>query len=128
MKTINVLGIEYIIRFVSAKEMMETVKEDNPLYSELVERLGPNGEFFAGLCNARDCKIWVNKGMKKEKVEKILIHEIMEAISQEGLLEIEHAQLQAIVNGLFTSGIIKVDHLMEYDEETNKDNNTGGQA
>lgn len=114
MKTINVLGIEYSIAIVSASELMSQLKESNPSYEEIKSELGTEGQHFAGLCDNMSCTIWINRDItNREKMKKVLVHEIIEAIDAEGLLGIEHSKLQSITNGLFTAKLIDLDGLLD---------------
>lgn len=114
MQFVDVLGIQYSIQIVSVSELLKQLKETNSSYNEILEVIGQEGEHFAGLCDNMECKIWINGDItNKEKMKKVIIHEIMEAIDGEGLLGIEHSKLQAITNGLFTSGLLNIDDLVE---------------
>lgn len=114
MQFIEILGIQYSIEIVSVSELLRQLKETNSSYNEILEVMGQEGEHFAGLCDNMECKIWINSDIRnKEKMKKVVIHEIMEAIDGECLLGIEHSKLQAITNGLFTSKLLNIDDLVE---------------
>lgn len=114
MICVNVLGIQYSIEIISASELIKQLKETNLSFLEIIEVIGQEGEHFAGLCDNMECKIWINRDIRnKEKLKKVLIHEIMEAIDGECLLGIEHSKLQAITNGLFMSNLFNIDELVE---------------
>ena len=114
MGVVEILGIKYSIEIVSVSELLKQLKETNSSYKEILEIIGQEGERFAGLCDSMECKIWINKDIRnKEKMKKVVVHEIMEAIDGEGLLGIEHSKLQTITNGLFISGLLNIDDLVE---------------
>lgn len=123
MKFIDILGVKYSIEIISASELIRQLKETNSSYVEILEVIGQQGERFAGLCDSSECKIWINKDISnREKLEKIVVHEIVESIVAESLLDVNHEEVQAITNGLCISGILNISDLVEslLNEEVSK--------
>ena len=116
MKKINVMGIDYEIIQLTPEAVIRVYAE-SPHNEEVNKLLGEKGEHFAGLCDAQDCKIYINIGIPLEKKKKILIHEFVEAIDQESITELEHVKMQAITNAFFISGIVNVEELLKIEPE-----------
>lgn len=106
MRSVNILGIKYEIEILTAKQLLAKFENNEEDLKDLLEITGPNAVGFAGLCLARSCKIYINSEMSKEKIKKVLLHEIVEAIQSESQIEIEHSDLQAITNGFWCAGIV----------------------
>lgn len=114
--SVNILGIKYDVEILTAKQLLAKFENNEEDLKDLLEITGPNAIGFAGLCFARYCKIYVNSEMSEEKIKKVLLHEIVEAIQSESQIEIEHSDLQAITNGFWCAGIVSgLDNLVEND-------------
>lgn len=116
MKQINIMGVNYEIIQLKPKSAIEAFK-DSPHCEEVKKLIGDEGQHFAGLCDAQMCKIYLNLDLPYEKKKKTLLHETVEAMDQECILELTHIQMQAIANTLFLSGIIDVEDLLKNDPE-----------
>lgn len=116
MKQINIMGIYYEIVLISPVSVITVFKETAHL-EEVKKLIGDEAQHFAGLCDAQSCKIYINNELPYEKKKKTLIHEIVEAMDQECILELEHTKMQSITNTLFTSGIVNVEELLKNDPE-----------
>jgi hypothetical protein len=116
MKQVNVMGINYEIVQIQPKSVIAIFKE-SPHYEEVKKLVGDEAQHFAGLCDAQLCKIYINSDLPYEKKKKTLIHEIVEAMDQECILELEHTKMQSITNSLFISGILNVEELLKNEPE-----------
>lgn len=110
MKQVKVMGIDYEVIQISAMDVVNAFK-DSPHFGNVKELIGQEGENFAGLCDAQKCIIYVYNELPEDKKEKVLIHEIIEAVDQECLLELPHFRIQEITNLLFMSEPINVSDL-----------------
>ncbi len=100
MKQVKIMGIDYDVIQISAIDVVNAFK-DGPHFDNVKELVGQQGENFAGLCDAQKCIIFIFNELPEDKKEKVLIHEMIEAIDQECLLELQHARIQEITNLLF---------------------------
>lgn len=116
MKQVNVMGINYEIIQLPPKSVIAIFKE-SPHFEEVKVLVGDVAQHFAGLCDAQLCKIYINSELPYEKKKKTLIHEIVEAMDQECILELEHTKMQSIANTLFISGILSVEELLKNEPE-----------
>ncbi len=107
MKQVKIMGIDYTVVKISAMDVVNTFK-DSPHFNSVKELIGQEGENFAGLCDAQKCMIYIFNELPQDKKEKVLVHEIIEAIDQECLLELSHSKIQEITNLLFTNEPINV--------------------
>ena len=110
------MGINYEIVQLPPKSVLAIFKE-SPHFEEVKRLVGDEAQNFAGLCDAQLCKIYINSELPYEKKEKTLIHEIVEAMDQECILELEHTKMQSIANTLFISCILNVEELLKNDPE-----------
>ncbi len=116
MKQVNVMGINYEIVQLPPKSVLAIFKE-SPHFEEVKRLVGDEAQHFAGLCDAQLCKIYINSELPYEKKKKTLIQEIVEAMDQECILELEHTKMQSIANTLFISGILNVEELLKTEPE-----------
>jgi len=116
MKQVNVMGVNYEVIQLQPKSVIAVFKE-SPHYEEIKKLVGDEAQHFAGLCDAQMCKIYINSDLPYEKKKKTLIHEIVEAMDQECILELAHIQMQAIANTLFISGILNLEELLKNEPE-----------
>jgi len=116
MKQIDVMGVHYEVIQLQPKSVIAIFKE-SPHYEEIKKLVGDEAQHFAGLCDAQMCKIYINSDLPYEKKKKTLMHEIVEAMDQECILELTHIQMQAIANTLFISGILNLEELLKTDPE-----------
>lgn len=100
MKQVTVMGIAYGIIQVSPSVVIASFK-DSPHLANVKELVGAEGENFAGLCDAQKCIIYIFNGLPDDKKRKTLIHEMIEAVDQEALLNLEHYRIQELTNLLF---------------------------
>lgn len=100
MKQVKIMGIDYDVIQISAIDVVNAFKE-GPHFENVKELVGQQGENFAGLCDAQKCIIFLFNELPEDKKEKVLVHEMIEAIDQECLLELQHARIQEITNLLF---------------------------
>lgn len=110
MKQVKVMGIDYAVVQISAIDVVNAFK-DSPHFNNVKELIGQEGENFAGLCDAQKCVIYIFNELPEDKKEKVLIHEIIEAVDQECLLELPHYRIQEIANLLFMAEPINVSDL-----------------
>lgn len=116
MKQIMVMGVPYEIIQISSKNVCGAFKDS--LHAEEVKKLvGENGENFAGLCDAHLGRIFLNVDLPYEKKKKTLLHEFVEAMDQECLLELEHTKMQSIANTLLLTGLLNVEELLKNEPE-----------
>jgi len=119
MSKINILGIEYNIKIISFSELSRYYNNDSEEQFVFLKKIiGESGEFFGGLTDFQNCIIWINKDMNQDRIKKILVHEIMEAINQEIQGELDHVLLQSITNALYSTNLINLDSILN-DEEFN---------
>lgn len=128
MKTVLIMGISYEIHHVTPAQLLKVF--ENTVHFEAIKKLfGENAENFSGLCDSQCSKIYLNIELPYEKKKKTLIHEIVEAMDQECILDLSHIQMQAIANTLFLSGVINVEEALKNDPEdleiSISDNQTG---
>jgi len=116
MKQISVMGIQYeIIQLLP--EDLSKLYEGTQHEQSLHELFGKKCENFSGLCDAQNQKIYLNIKLAEEKKKKTLIHEFIEAMDQESILELAHIQMQAIANTFFLSGIVDLEDLIKIEPE-----------
>lgn len=116
MKRISVMGINYEIIQLSPESLLKLFENGNHS-NDIKELFGEKCENFSGLCDAQASKIYLNVDISDEKKKKTLIHELVEAMDQECILELSHIQMQSIANTLFLSGIMNLDNLIKHDPE-----------
>jgi len=110
MKQVKIMGIDYSVVQISAIDVVNAFK-DSPHFNNVKELIGQEGENFAGLCDAQKCVIYVFNELPQDKKEKVLVHEMIEAIDQECLLELAHSRIQEITNLLFMAEPLAVSDL-----------------
>jgi hypothetical protein len=112
------MGINYEIVQLKPKTAIESFK-DSPHYEEVKKLIGEEGQHFAGLCDAQMCKIYINIDLPHEKKKNTLLHETVEAMDQQCILELTHIQMQAIANTLFISDLFdnKLEELLKNEPE-----------
>lgn len=116
MKQVNIMGINYEIVQVLPSGVVKAF-ENSAHFNEVKNLVGEEGQHFAGLCDAHNSKIYINIELPYEKKKKTLIHEIVEAMDQECILDLEHVKMQAIANTLFLSGLLNLEELLKLEPE-----------
>jgi hypothetical protein len=100
MKQLKIMGIDYSVIQISPADVIESFK-NSPHLANVKELIGSEGENFAGLCDAQKCILYIYNELPEDKKQKTLVHEIIEAIDQECLLDIPHPRMQEITNLIF---------------------------
>lgn len=116
MKKVTIMGIDYEIIQLQPDGLLK-VFEPGVHADDIKKLFGEKCENFSGLCDAHSSKIYLNIDLPAEKKKKTLIHEIIEAMDQECILELAHIQMQAIANALFLSGVMNLEELIKYEPE-----------
>lgn len=116
MKQIPVMGVPYEIIQLLPEDLFK-LYEGTQHEAGLQKLFGDKCENFSGLCDAQQQKIYLNIKLAAEKKRKTLLHEFVEAMDQESILELAHIQMQAIANAFFLSGIIDVEELIKIEPE-----------
>lgn len=116
MKQIIVMGVPYEIIQIMPLDLLKLY--DESLHADDIKKLfGDKCENFSGLCDAQANKIYINIQLPPEKKRKTFIHEFIEAMDQECILELAHIQMQAIANTFFLSGIVDIEELLKIEPE-----------
>jgi hypothetical protein len=115
-KSINIMGVDYEVIQLLPGAVLNVYKESEH-FEEVKRLIGENAQSFAGLCDALNCKIYINISLPDQKREKTLIHEIIEAVDQECCLELDHTKIQSITNAIFSLGLINVKELLKLEPE-----------
>lgn len=116
MKQVIVMGVPYEIIQIMPLDLIKLYEET--LHADDIKKLfGDKCENFSGLCDAQESKIYINIQLPPEKKRKTFIHEFIEAMDQESILELAHIQMQAIANTFFLAGIVDIEELLKTDPE-----------
>lgn len=106
--TLKIMGIDYEVICLSPEALVRLYFDENGEegVAGLERIVGRGAQHFGGLCDGGKARLFVNSEMPIDKQEKVLLHEVLEAVDGETCIQLKHNQIEAISNAFFLSSLL----------------------